>query len=200
MDTNWLKLLASDSSGDFDVTAQLDAELSRLALQARTNQEAAWTLLGSLSWKIQRFVNRFRAWDLAPFHLDDVVQEAYLVYLDTIQRWTPRDLDGEPTGYLYYFLKVFPLWLSNAVRRMRRPTLPPVIRAVAARPAAHDDDTVIINDFCRNLGNDEATLVRLRVAAGLSVPRAAKRMGLSRRTAYRRWERVVEAGREYMRE
>ena len=198
MDTNWLSDLASNSLGDFDVTEGLDIELSALAIRARYDEDIAWQLLERLAWKIVRFVRRFQYWDLDPFELDDVVQESYLVYRETLQRWRPRPVNGIATGYLYFFLKAFPHRLAEAVRRWRRPTRVPMIRERWNALATIEGSRV--EDFCRNLAPEDATLLRLRLTRGLSVPLAAETMGLPRRTAYRRWHHILEMGREYLRE
>lgn len=196
MTTNWLRDLARTSLGDFEVSDELDRRLSELAEWAQLRSGTSFELLGLLAWKIERFVWRFHAWDLEPYDLDDVAQEAYLVFVDTIRRWAPRYVQGVSTGYLYYFLEVFPHWLASRVRRWRRRTRPPVVRLVR-KPAAGATE---MPEFCRNLSPEETTLVELRLRGGLSIPRAADEMGIARTTAYRRWNRILELGREYVRE
>jgi DNA-directed RNA polymerase specialized sigma24 family protein len=198
--TNWLHDLARTSLGDFNTSSELDARLSALALRARTDDSASFELLGLLAWKIERFLRRFRAWDLAPFDLDDVAQEAYLAYLDTLRRWRPRYVAGRAAGYLYYFLSVFPHWVANRVRRWRRPARPSVVRHIQTPVGAAVPDTALLSDFCRNLSPQESTLVQLRIVRGLSIPHAATTMGIARRTAYRRWSHILEVGREFLRE
>lgn len=196
MDTNWLRDLARTSLGDFEVSAELDEELSELAEWAQLREKTSLELLNLLAWKIERFVQRFRAWDLAPFDLDDVRQEAYIVFLATLRRWKPKYVDGAATGYLFYFLDVFPHWLASRVRRWRGPVRRPVVQLT--HPSTPDDAT--ISHFCRNLSPQESTLVELRLRRGLTIPRAAHQMGIARSTAYRRWNRILELGREYLRE
>ena len=199
--TNWLQELARESLGDFEVTETIDLRLSGMAVRAWSDEGAAFDLLRMLAWKIARFVRRFRSWDIEPFDLDDVAQESYFVYLETLRRWMPNIKEGRPSGYLHYFLCVFPRWLGNAVRRWQRPARPPTVRvtecqdgeeAIAAEAA--------IRGFCRNLSSEDAMLVQLRLVEGFSVPRAAQTMGIARRTAYRRWRRILVRGREYLRE
>ncbi|MEZ4522196.1 MAG: sigma-70 family RNA polymerase sigma factor [Thermomicrobiales bacterium] len=196
MNTNWLTDLAKHSAGDFEATSEMDRELSALAVRARRD-DARWRLFSELAWKIERFVLRFRSWDIEPFDLDDVVQESYLVFLETIRRWRHQSVGQPPSGYLYYFLDVFPLWLASAVRRWRRPARPAVVKR-APNSSEDASDAAVIDEFCRNLGPQESTLLRLRVYNGLTVPHAARTMGLARRTAYRRWNRVLEVGRDYL--
>ncbi len=200
MQGNWLHDLATDSLGDFEVSDELDQRLSRLAIQSRSDEGKAFELFGLLAYKIERFVRRFRSWELHPFDLDDIVQESYLVFIDTLHRWVPHYVDGLLGGYLYYFLKVFPLWLANRVRGWKRITRQPIVRTIRTREAATTQDAANVDGFCRNLSLQDSTLVELRVLRGHSIPRAARTMGIARRTAYRRWHRILEMGREYLRE
>ncbi len=196
MATNWLRELARDSLGDFEATSALDSKLSDLAEWAQLRETTSLELLTCLAWKIERWVRRYRGWDLEPFDLDDVRQEAYLVFLATLRRWQPRYVNGAPTGYLYYFLDVFPRWLATRVRRWRGPSRPPVVRLV--HPV--NPESSALNDFCRNLDPRDTTLVELRLKRGLSVTHAANQMGIDRSTAYRRWNRILDLGRAYLRE
>lgn len=201
MNTNWLSDLAKQSLGDFEATVELDWELSYLARQARNDDEVSWQLFGLLAWKIERFVGRFRFWDLEPFDLDDVVQESCIVFLETVREWPPDYVDIRPTGFLYYFLKLFPLRLARRVRGWRRPARPALIRMVSSSMGSgNESDRAIVDEFCRNLDSLDATLLRLHLTKGLSVRRAADRMGLPRRTAYRRWRHILKLGREFLRE
>lgn len=204
---HWLTHLAGESLGNFEATDTLDRELSRRALLARTDHEQRDLLFTQLAAKIERFAARYRGWRIDPWEYDDVLQLTYFVYLDTVERWKPRDEDGEPAGYLYYFLAVYPLWLSTAVRRLidRRQISDPSVGVTDEHGELADDtpaadDSVIIDDFCRRLGRQEATLLKLRVLGGRSIPQAAREIGIARRTAYRRWDNIVAIGREYLRE
>jgi transposase-like protein len=202
MHANWLSALAHDSLGNFDATSEIDQDLSRRALLARDDVRERDALFLLLSWKIERFAGRYRGWRLDPWELDDVIQETYPVYLETLHYWTPRYVDGEPAGYLFYFLRVYPYWLMNAVHRWRRPAS----RTVSLDPAgatiatATPEQATTIDVFCRRLHAEEASLLRHRLATGASIPEAAEATGLTRRTAYRRWRRLVQVGREHLRE
>lgn len=201
MPVNWLDALARASLGDFEVTPELDRDLSRRALLARHDSIEREALFGLLAFKVRRFALRYRGWNLGPWDLEDVEQEAYLVYIDTLRVWTPSEVGGEPAGYLCYFLSVFPHWLMNAVRAWTWPgartvTLLPDERRAVAKAADHS----MVDDFCERLEPDEASLLRLRLVTGASLPDAAESMGIARRTAYRRWRHIVELGREYLRE
>lgn len=201
MQVNWLSALARSSMGDFDATQEIDCDLSRRALLARVDEQERDALFGLLSWKIERFAGRYRRWRLDPWEIDDVVQETYLVYLETLWNWTPRYVDGGPAGYLFYFLCVYPNWLNNAIRQWRRSGA----RTVSLLPSDAEAmqvsaEQTIVDDFCKYLHAEEASLLRQRLATGASVPEAAEAIGIARRTAYRRWHRLVELGRAYLRE
>jgi DNA-directed RNA polymerase specialized sigma24 family protein len=201
MCTFWLGELANESLGNFPATPEIDRDLSLRALAARDDAGEAWALFRLLAWKIDRFARRFRYWQLAPWELADVVQETYPVFLKTLELWKPRYVDGQPAGYLFYFLAVYPRWLQNRTRSWLRPGG----RTVPFRPEedtrpAPDESRAVIDDFCAHLKPQQARLLRLRLATDSTIPQAAAELGMSRYRAYRVWHGVVEIGREYMRE
>ena len=130
MQGNWLHDLAADSLGNFEISDELDRRLSRLcdALPGATNRQCS-IYSGNSPGRLSGLCVVFATGIFDPFDLDDVVQESYLVFVDTITRWLPHYVDGWPAGYLYYFLRVFPLWLANRVRGWKRRTRPPIVRS-----------------------------------------------------------------------
>ncbi|MFW6074803.1 MAG: ECF-type sigma factor [Chloroflexota bacterium] len=208
--TNWLATLADQSLGDFELSDALDHDLSSIAAGARHNPVERDELFTLLAAKIMRFAARFRYWDLQPWSFDDVLQISYLVYVATIERWRPRDCAcAVPRGYLYYFLSVYPLWLSSEVSRLLRrgrPLPASLERLEHEEEVERDQETAdletaaILDDLCRRLTPADARLLRVRVHTGKSIPQAADAVGLARRTAYRRWHNIVEIGREYLQE
>src|SRR5690606_29662899 len=199
--TFWLGELANESLGNFASTPEIDRDFSARALLARDDPDEAWQLFRLLAWKIERFVRRYRHWRLAPWELADIVQETYPLFLKTLKRWEPRYVDGEPAGYLYYFLAVYPRWLQNATRQWLRHNR----RNVRFLPetdtrVAPDEYRAIVNDFCAHLSAQEASLLRLRLATGATIPRAALALGIRRHRAYIAWNNIVQLGHEYMRE
>lgn len=205
---NWLVEYAERSLGDFEATAQIDRELSGRAMAARDDRQARDELFVMLAAKIQRFAARFAYWSLDPWNHDDVLQETFPVFVATIYRWTPRYVDGAPAGYLYYFLRVYPLWLANAVNRLtgrHRPASLPLPDSPIGDvdPGPYESGVAVrlmLNDLCEQLTEEEATLLRLRVTRDQTLPEAAAQAGIARRTAYRRWHNVVQLSRQYWEE
>lgn len=202
MTTTWLSDYAERSLGDFEATTALDRDLSRLALTARDDQAARERLFTLLAAKIQRFARRFQSWSLTPWSFDDVLQEVYPVFVRTIQRWQPRVEAGAPAGYLFYFLSVYPHWLCDAVVKLTGRRRPPVVLLpepyLSVDPGSVESTVVgelLLNELCEELTDEEQRLLRLRVLTDHSLPQAAGRVGLTRRTAYRRWHNIVQIGR-----
>ena len=210
MRQHWIDTLVPDSLGDFEATPELDLRLSRLALDARDCRAARDELFTLLAAKVRRFARRFQYWSLGLWEYDDVLQEAWLTFIDTINRWTPRYVGGEPAGYLYYFLAVYRLWLSQRVTRLLhrgRPTvyaLPDDRDDIVPDTASHEDDAIVINlvDRVRSqLGEQAGEMLQLRLVNGKSVTEIAHATGIPRRTAYRRWSTIVSfTRREWLEE
>jgi RNA polymerase sigma factor (sigma-70 family) len=210
MDTSsaktWLSDLAGQSLGDFEATPELDQELSKIAWTARQNSASRDYLLTLLAMKIDRFSRRFQFWDLAPWDYDDVVQEAFIVFVATLQGWQPRWERGQPAGFLFYFLHVFPRRLADTVAKLRaRGRRERALETVFSDdppdtdPLTADlDGPVMVDQLCERLPDDEIRLLRLRVHQGCSVPQAAQALHITRRTAYRRWENVILVGRRFL--
>ncbi len=205
MTQSWLNSLAEQSLGNFEATPLLDRDLSRLAIRANIDPASSQELYTLLAAKIARFAERFRYWRLDPWHFDDVTQETYHVFTQTVQRWNARASGPDPRGYLFYFFSVFPLWLSDAVQRLigrNQPSAHPLPEEYALEPDPVDYETdavskIYVDDICNQLDDDEASLLRLRVSNEQSVTEAARQIGLSRRTAYRRWGNVLLLGRDF---
>ena len=206
MRQHWISELVETSLGNFEATPDIDRRLSRLALDGRTSNESRDELFTLLAAKIERFARRFRPWTLDPWEYDDVLQESYLIFLAAIERWTPRYVDGEPSGFLYYFFATYPLWLSSHVKRMTGREPRGRITAIPL-PDEHDltADSVsceaealtlaILDEVHTQLGEQAGTLLHLRLVTGKSVTEAAAQAGISRRTAYRRWATITELAR-----
>jgi RNA polymerase sigma factor (sigma-70 family) len=198
---DWPSVFAYVSLGDFELTAALDADLSAHALRAQRDALARDELFVRLSGKITRFAARFDSWDIAPFDADDVRQECYLVFIETLRRWQPAD-HSAPTGYGAWFLSVFPRWLANSVARLRgrrRALTMPLSAAHAEQPdpAADMVDRELaqaLAALCGRISANDCHIVRLRVA-GLPAHAVADRLGVSRRTVQRGLARVVRLTR-----
>jgi RNA polymerase sigma factor (sigma-70 family) len=198
---DWPSVFARVSLGDFELTPALDADLSAQALRAQNVALARDELFVRLSGKIMRFAARFDSWDIAPFDADDVRQECYLVYLETVRRWRPID-PVVPSGFGAWFLRVFPLWLAHRVARLRgsrRAQTTPLSAAHAEQPDAaagmvDSELTHAVFELCARVSASDCRIVRLRVA-GLPAHAVADRLGISRRTVQRSLARVVRLTR-----
>ncbi|CAN5205166.1 hypothetical protein BH23CHL1_BH23CHL1_24250 [soil metagenome] len=206
MRQHWISALAERSLGNFEATADIDRRLSRLALDARASNESRDELFTLLATKVERFARRFRPWTLDPWEYDDVLQESYLIFINVVERWTPRYVDDEPAGFVYYFFAVYPLWLSTCVKRMSgRGARGGVIAVPLPEEYELSADSVsceaealtlaILDDVHSQLGEQAGALLHLRLVTGKSVTEAARQAGIPRRTAYRRWSTIVEFAR-----
>ena len=206
MSQHWIATLAETSLGNFEATPDIDRRLSRLALDARASNESRDELFTLLAAKVERFARRFRPWTLDPWEYDDVLQESYLIFINVVERWTPRYVDNEPVGFLYYFFAVYPLWLSTHVKRMTgrgprgRMTVIPLpeehdLTAESISCEAEALTLAILDDIRTQLGEPAGTLLHLRLVTGKSVTEAARQAGIPRRTAYRRWSSITEFAR-----
>lgn len=220
----WLAGLGPDSLGDFELTPEIDADLSRRAIAAQHDPAERDHLFRLLAFKLHRYCQRFNRWILDPFEYDDVLQEAYLVFvdllpawrhLDAVSGWTPPNpaprsaLSGgsrEPAGFGYYVADIFPLRLADRVNRLihtRRDRQMPVPWAPATDvrpdPDTLEDDVAVemlITAICGRLNAVDATIFRLRVTTPQSPDQIAQQANLSRSGYYRRWGEIVRIARE----
>lgn len=198
---SWLTALAPDSLGDIELTPEIDADLSHRAILSRTDPLAREQLFTLLAWKTDRFCARFRRWSIAPWELDDVRQEAFLAFAEIIERWQPLEGNGGPAGFGYYYLRVFPLRLSDRVRRMidRVHPLPWTPEHDTRPDPSVIDETAlteaIIAEICGRLNATDATIFTLRLA-DVATRDAARLIGVNRRTLHRNWPRIVSIARE----
>jgi DNA-directed RNA polymerase specialized sigma24 family protein len=203
---HWLATASHAVPDDQELTGELDASLSARALLARHDAAERDALLFSLAGKVQCFATRFRRWNLAPWTYDDVLQESYLAFVETLDAWRPIVVDGRPTGFGRYFLRTFPYRLTDRVRRMlgvgrgRAPVgaLPRDIDEwpdpFAFEPHLH---TLVLLDTVRErLTDRDGLIVYLRVLADATPEQIAVRVAASERTVRRRWSRITPLLRE----
>jgi DNA-directed RNA polymerase specialized sigma24 family protein len=198
---DWLTTLARESLGDFTLTRQLDADLSDQAMRAKSDPDARDALFRLLSWKINRFCSRFRRWNLRPWEFEDVRQEAYLTFVSVLNGWRPIPGTDQPTGFGFYFLRVFPLRLSDRVVRItgtRRNRLNPTTWDSERDNRLDPDDLerdvaslAFIIELSARLDPTDARIVALR-AVDLAPETIAAETGISRRTFYRRWKGIAD--------
>jgi RNA polymerase sigma factor (sigma-70 family) len=199
---DWLSLLSADSLGDFALTHHLDADLSRRALLARDDPAGRDALFGLLAFKINRFCSRFRRWNLRPWEIDDVRQETYLAFVDVLNGWRPIPGADEPAGFGFYFMRVYPLRLTDRVRlivRTRRDRPSPAAWDAAgderSDPAEMERDIetlAFIIQMSARLNVADARILLLRTADDLAPEDIAAKAGISRRTFYRRWKVIAD--------
>src|SRR5687768_261939 len=187
---DWLSPLAGESLGDFTLTPEIDDDLSCRALCAQRDPVERDALFCLLSMKINRFFSRFRRWNLRPWELDDVRQEAYVTFVDVLNGWRPVASGGTPAGFSYYFMRVYPGRLNDRVvgiigTRRGRPT-PAAWREerderVDPNEMERDIETLAyIMDLSANLDAANARILLLRTADGLTPDDIASRTGISR--------------------
>lgn len=176
------------SLGDFEVTPELDLALDILALCARHDHAARDALYQALAFKIERFVQQYCRRYRLPGRvtdLDDVAQEAYLVFCDLLQRWP-----GE-RSFAGYFFHLFPWRLARAANQLEWG------RAAAQDPEPLDesllaapDDALTLVDAGAGLPALERAVLELRVDYGMTAEETAGTLGVTARTVYRAWART----------
>jgi RNA polymerase sigma factor (sigma-70 family) len=135
--------------------------------------------------------------DGRPWELEDVRQEAWLVFSDLVDDW-----NGEGS-FVPYAMAYFPWRLRRAMRRLEPPRRSAPL-ACAARVETDErelDDAegaAVLEAVAAVLPPGDADLLRMRVAEGASVSDIACRLGVSRRTVARRWSRVQRAARRIL--
>jgi DNA-directed RNA polymerase specialized sigma24 family protein len=207
---HWIDTLLPNSLGNFEMTAEIDHDLTRRALAARddlTERDALFTLLAA---KTARFAARFSRWSLRPWEYDDVLQECWLAFDDLLRTWQPLDSSHGPAGFGYYYLRVFPNRLYDRTTTMlyeRRgtPLTLPWDPRLNDRP---DPDNVLsevvsaalLTDLCGRLNAVDSTLLLRKIDSYRETQQVAAAAGISRRTFYRRWSHIVSIARELLRE
>ncbi len=180
------------SLGDFDVSPELDARLGVMALRARTDPQTRNELYQELSFKIERFVRRYRyrVRQLAVCEVVDVEQEAFLVFCDIVDRWPGQE------SFLGYFFSRFPWRLARAVDILERgwsaTRMVPLGEIAIPSTPPDPTDALILAEISATLAPRERTVLELRVGYGLRVREIANILGLHSRTIHRSWARIVD--------
>ncbi|HEU0115955.1 MAG TPA: sigma-70 family RNA polymerase sigma factor [Thermomicrobiales bacterium] len=173
--------------------------LADLARRARLGDRPARdALYAALRPKIERFVTAFqrRAFaaggpraDGRPLDFDDLAQEAFVVFAETLAAY-----DGQrPFGQ--HFLAVFPWRLRDAWRRLIAParqTIPlaPSHALLDDPSPAADEARLLVETIAADLGEPDSAILCLRMLDGLTLNETAAGLGLSRATVCRRWARI----------
>ena len=186
----------AESLGDFETSRDLDARLGALALRARTDPDIRNALYRLLDYKIERFVRRYRqrARQLAIYEYDDVVQAAFVVFCDLVERW-PGD-----RSFLGYFFTRFPWRLARAIDVIERGTstnqFVPVEEVEEPPPSPYPDDALALIEAGALLSTRDREVLELRAGYGMTTRDTARMLGLSPRTIHRRWARIIDELRE----
>jgi RNA polymerase sigma factor (sigma-70 family) len=183
---------------DGEISPDVDRVLTMVAREAQTGDVAARNaLFAACEPKIARFVRRYRiaagqAHSCPAFDLEDIAQEAFVVFADLVDDWPGGD------SFSAYFLGHFPWQLRNTVRHL----------GIANRASARfgtSAGTYLLADGS-SVAAEAVSLVRLiagrlpapdgdillwHILDGDSFGAIAQRLGTSRRTVQRAWDRIA---------
>lgn len=194
---------------DEPVTPAQDALVTAIARQARLGDRDARDLLwrafaarlqpamlrgGRVAWQAGWSRRNGRPWEL-----DDVQQEAWLVFADLTACW-----NGEGS-FVPYMTAYFPWRLRNALRRLgppRQHALPLRVAASVCAPRVDltgAEESAVLAALVAALSPGDAEILR-QWAAGDDLTGIARRLGVARRTVQRRWARIRRVARIVLRE
>jgi RNA polymerase sigma factor (sigma-70 family) len=194
-------------SPDRDVSPDIDRVLTMVAWQAKTGDPAARNALyAACEPKIGRFVRRYGGLttgiDRCPaFDLEDVYQEAFVIFADLVEEW--------PGGasFCAYFFGHFPWELKNAVRRLAAANRPELDFGTARRAylladgsAAGAEAMALLRAVAASMPAPDGDILLWKVRDGDNFETIARRLGTSRRTVVRAWERIVNGLRRSLTE
>lgn len=181
------------------VSKKDNALLTRLARRAANGDRAARDLLWrALAARLEPAIRRCGrvawqpgwAWhDGRPWALDDLRQEAWLVFVDLIDDWDGRG------AFLPYITAYFSWRLRNAMRQLGPPRRAPLPLAAAAMVEAREElrdveVAALLAALLATLSPADAAVLELYASEGVSLAEIARRLGVSRRTVTRRWARI----------
>lgn len=179
-----------------DVSAAIEGRLRPTALRARAGCPVARDALYlALHPKLERFIRRVRVPHLGEgrtgiWDRDDVEQEAWLVFAELVEQWSPE----RPFGR--YILATFPWRLRDAIYRgigrrgvPTRMALVPIDDHAWLRDgsAAADEASVLLGVLAERLPALQAEILRRHVGDGETLTAIARDLGLGRRTVTRQW-------------
>ncbi len=123
------------------------------------------------------------------YSLDDVRQEGYIAFCQVMERWKGGDFFRTFFGLMRWLLKRRTEgWGKPMKALVQGPSIPPWEARVWEGP---------VYEAIRDLPNEERRIAEACLIGGLTVSDAARRLGMSRRTAYRRWHAVRERMRRW---
>jgi RNA polymerase sigma factor (sigma-70 family) len=185
------------SLGDFNATPELDELLGALARRARHDPLARNALYGLLDYKIERFARRYRYRDhpVNAWNIDDVGQEAFLVFCDIVERWP-----GE-RSFLGFFFSRFPWRLSRRVKNLERGwsrlhALPYETVSEAEATDPETSDALLLAEVAAGRDARDRALLDLRAIQGMTARDTAQVLQIHPRHVQRLWSRIIEDLRE----
>jgi len=180
---------------DDEMTSAFERRVQAIAKRAQDGDQAARdALYAAFEPKIRRFARniRGRLWER-----DDVVQEAYLVFVGVVDRWPPA------TPFGRYFLAHFPWRLRDAVYRgIGRGIVPPRFDAVpydapgwqhtvADQGAPDAESRALIEALASSFESPYGDILRLHILDGFTLTETAGLLGVSRRSVTRYWHAIL---------
>ena len=193
---------------DEPVAAAQDALLTAVAHRARHGDRDARELLWRafvprLEPAVSRcgrmtFLPHWAVRNGQPWELDDLRQEAWLVFAEVIGAW-----DGQGS-FVPYATAYFPWRLRNAMRRLgparrARPLAAAAGSASACAGLRDAERASLLATLGAALTPADARVLELRLE-GFSLTVIARRLGVTRRTVSRRWGRIRRIARELLAE
>jgi RNA polymerase sigma factor (sigma-70 family) len=177
----------------------LDVEsVAREALSAKAGDRAARnSLFAAFRPAMARFFGRFagRARESAAWDLEDLHQEAFLVFVEVLDAW-PGTGD-----FVAYFYAVFPKRLATAVRRLEG-SQPWIRYGVVAEgsddPSRRLETRAMLRDFAGQLTPVERRILALHAWESLALPDVARQVGLSLEDTRRHWRRIRRKARSFL--
>jgi RNA polymerase sigma factor (sigma-70 family) len=172
--------------------------VARDALSAKAGDRTARNSLFTIFRPIMaRFFGRFaaRARESAAWDLEDLHQEAFLVFVEVLDAW-PGTGD-----FVAYFYAVFPKRLATAVRRLEGSQ--PWIR-YGVVPEGSDDPSrqletrAMLRDFAGLLTPMERRILALHAWESLALPDVARQVALSLEDTRRHWRRIRRKARSFL--
>ncbi len=136
---------------------------------------------GLMRWQWRRCKN-------AACSLEDLRQEGFVAFCEVLGRWREDDFFRTFFGLMRWLVRH-----RTAGWRAPAPSEAPDIDQFADVPSPQ----VTAVEAVRCLRGQERQIAEAHLLGGLSVPSAARRLGMSRRTAYRRWNSARERMRRW---
>lgn len=182
--------LQTEDLGDFETTPGIEARMSALARTAKIDPDSRNALYWALSYKIERFVRRYRYRERRSNSYDfaDIAQEAFLVFCDMVERWPGQQ------SFLGYFFSRFPWRLARAVQQLDRGSgalpWPPLIETGEPYYEYQPQDFGLA-EFAARLRPRDRIVLELHIVYGLRFNEIARLLKVHPRTISRSWARIA---------